>query len=459
MTKISNDLVAYKIKSQLVGTDYFPITDSEVSNLKTRSADFNGVATFVASTLVPEQGGILKITEIDIDALVTDISTTVNLLSPSYLVARYEQVYFFIEGVVYVLKTPNITIGVGGTTTTNDDFITFPINSGIAGLNADMTRQSVTSTSIVSSGSKSLNFTSASSNLGWLVGTRLRYSHDANNYMEGVITAVSTTAVTITVDNNLGSGTFATWNIGIAGDKGASGRGIVDIALTDTHLLVDTYTITYTDATTYNYTVVNGQNGTNANMTRTSTTSNAIASTGSKTFTYSASQNLGWLIGTRLRTANSPTQYMEGTVTAVSSTSVTITVDNFKGTGTYTSWNIGIAGDKGIDANSVNLQKIIDATIDFPAGGYPVTSADNNYTIVITDDGSDGDIEIPAGLPENFICRFIQKDSAIFTFVATGIGVVINTPIGLKIKGQNYAVAIQQIGVTNKYFLLGNTKA
>jgi hypothetical protein len=56
----------------------------------------------------------------------------------------------------------------------------------------------------------------ASSNLGQLVvSTRLRAAYDENNYMEGVVTAVSSNSVTITSDNAVGSGTYISWNITI----------------------------------------------------------------------------------------------------------------------------------------------------------------------------------------------------------------------------------------------------
>ena len=48
---------------------------------------------------------------------------------------------------------------------------------------------------------------------------------------------------------------------GGGGAPGTPGRGIDKIELTDTQGLVDTYTIVYTDGTTYTYTVTNGQDG------------------------------------------------------------------------------------------------------------------------------------------------------------------------------------------------------
>jgi hypothetical protein len=71
--------------------------------------------------------------------------------------------------------------------------------------------------------------------LGWLVGTRLRATATAGNFMSGVITSVSTTAVTITVDYTSGSGTFSSWNISIAGEVGATGPNQVTTA-TDTNI-------------------------------------------------------------------------------------------------------------------------------------------------------------------------------------------------------------------------------
>jgi len=346
MTKIKT----YTIKSPVVASDKWIGSNGVTGETKNFSAE--GVATFVASTLTPIDGGLLKVTEIEIDTLDTDIATTVNVMTPSYDVDRYEVLFFMIEGVVYVLKVMDITIGVGGETLTNDDFITFPINTGEAGANADMTRTSTDSIAIAGSGSKTLTYT-ASTNLGWAVGTRLRFANSISNYMEGAITAVSSTSVTITVDNSAGSGTLASWTISIAGDKGSAGS--------------------------------TGANGTNADMTRTSVTSNAIANSGSKTFAYTASTNLGWLVGTRLRFANDPSNYMEGTVTAVSSTSVTATMDNSVGSGTYIAWNIGIAGDKG-DSGTPNAIVIEDT-----GGSLVITAQDTanlDYDISFQLDGT-----------------------------------------------------------------------
>lgn len=81
-----------------------------------------------------------------------------------------------------------------------------------------------------------------------------------------------------------------------------------------------------------------------ANNRVTSTTSNSIPANlntpVSKTFTYSSNPNLVWKVKQRLRAFTSTYVYVEGYITSVSSTSVTIQLDGFNGSGTYSSWTI-----------------------------------------------------------------------------------------------------------------------
>jgi len=96
-----------------------------------------------------------------------------------------------------------------------------------------------------------------------------------------------------------------------------------------------------------------------------------------------------------------------------------------------------------------NLQKTITAS-------YLITSADNNYTIII-DNGADPiNITIPSGLLTNIFVGFIQKGTGDVTFVPSGT--TIQNPIGLKSKGQYYNTSIDQEGASNVFYLLGNTK-
>lgn len=99
---------------------------------------------------------------------------------------------------------------------------------------------------------------------------------------------------------------------------------------------------------------------------------------------------------------------------------------------------------------TVNLQKAITAN-------YTILAADNNYSIKINNGATPITITVPSGLPENFFAGFTQKGTADVTFV--GSGTTITNPIGLKIKGQGYAVGLEQIGTSNSFDLLADTKA
>jgi hypothetical protein len=78
-----------------------------------------------------------------------------------------------------------------------------------------------TSTTSVTIGTGSQTFTTQSG-LAYLPGDRARVSNTAtpSNYMEGVVTSYSGTSLVVNVDTTSGSGTFASWNIGIAGNAG-----------------------------------------------------------------------------------------------------------------------------------------------------------------------------------------------------------------------------------------------
>jgi hypothetical protein len=81
----------------------------------------------------------------------------------------------------------------------------------------------------------------------------------------------------------------------------------------------------------------------------TSSTSTLIG-TGSLTFTTNlANTATAFAVGQRVRIAYTvtPTNYVEGIITAFSGTSLTITSDVTGGSGTYTSWNISAAGNAG----------------------------------------------------------------------------------------------------------------
>lgn len=127
MTRISNK-IAYAIKSPIIGTDYFPITNSVNAGVgmavgATKSADFNGVRDFVIAGLNPEIGGNLKFTEIEYNGVLTSPASVANALDPDYTVAQYEVLFFNINGNKYILKLQDVTIGDTSPNIADSDFI------------------------------------------------------------------------------------------------------------------------------------------------------------------------------------------------------------------------------------------------------------------------------------------------------------------------------------------------
>lgn len=76
---------------------------------------------------------------------------------------------------------------------------------------------------LIGTGSKSFTTNFSSLNTAFTVGTRVRLAYTVTpaNYMEGVITAYSGTSMTVNVDAVGGSGTYASWNISVAGVAGS----------------------------------------------------------------------------------------------------------------------------------------------------------------------------------------------------------------------------------------------
>lgn len=178
---------------------------------------------------------------------------------------------------------------------------------------------STTSLAIASSGSKAFT---TQAGLAYSAGARIRATSIAvGDYMEGLVTAYSGTTLTVTMDRSSGSGTHTDWNLNLVGDVGATG--------------------------TTGSTGSTGTTGsTGPGYAATSTTSFAIASSGSKAFTTQA--GLAYSAGARIRaTSTAAGDYMEGVVTAYSSTTLTATMDRSSGSGTHTDWNINLVGDQG----------------------------------------------------------------------------------------------------------------
>lgn len=81
----------------------------------------------------------------------------------------------------------------------------------------------VTSATSVSIGAGTKVFTLSTASSAFATGARVRASAvNPTNYMEGIVT-ISGTTMTMTCDSFGGSSFFASWNIHLAGDKGATG--------------------------------------------------------------------------------------------------------------------------------------------------------------------------------------------------------------------------------------------
>ena len=174
------------------------------------------------------------------------------------------------------------------------------------------------------------------------LGARMRAASTASpsNYLEGIVTAVGANSVTITSDLTGGSGTIADWALVATGDRGATGA-------------------------------------TGAPNSGTSATSNAVG-TGTKTWTVTAGLDL--VIGQRVRFADAAdpaTNWVEGVITAYSSTSLSILADLTAGSGTKTSWSFGLTGSRG--ATGPTGATGLDSTV--PGPSYAATSATNSVAI------------------------------------------------------------------------------
>lgn len=134
------------------------------------------------------------------------------------------------------------------------------------------------------------------------------------NYVAGNITAISPTSMTVNVTEIGGTGTKTDWVISLTGLKGATGT-----------------------------------TGATPSFSGTSTSSKLIA-LGSIVFTTQSGK--AWTVGQRVRasvTASPTVNYVEGVITAYSSTTLTFTVDLIGGSGTFAAWTINLAGEKGAD--------------------------------------------------------------------------------------------------------------
>jgi hypothetical protein len=159
-------------------------------------------------------------------------------------------------------------IAAGGTYLLVYDGVNFQL-AGAAGATGaagpGYTATSVTSL-VVGTGSKTFT---TQSNLAYVVGSLVKVVSASNsaNYMQGLVTSYSGTALVVNVTETGGSGTVSDWNISIAGLTGATGGGSsivsfsVDVGSANSIVISPSPAITYTIGTTVLVKVANDSTG------------------------------------------------------------------------------------------------------------------------------------------------------------------------------------------------------
>lgn len=127
-----------------------------------------------------------------------------------------------------------------------------------------------------------------------------------------------------------------------------------------------------------------GESG--AELVTGTSTSSVTVGTGTKTFTV-VEDDRGWAIGSRLRVAStiSPSDYIEGIVTAYSGNTLEISADLSSGSGTFVSWSIGIAGNQGSPGSNGTdgVNGVFSAVETIKTAAYTAVALDNGKTIIL----------------------------------------------------------------------------
>ncbi len=144
---------------------------------------------------------------------------------------------------------------------------------------------------------------------------------------------------------------------------------------------------------------VDGSDGTDGTgYAATSTTSLTISDSAAISFFTQA--NLAYLVGTRIRLATDSTNWMEGVVTVVAplsptTTGIDVQLDLSEGAGTYTAWNLSVAGEQGAQGTAAtNLipannawtgTNIFSKLLSFTQGGDVDINAAGSGTVTLGD--------------------------------------------------------------------------
>ena len=148
-----------------------------------------------------------------------------DVYTTSALLYGTDAVFLRTDGVTYSLDLSSISGGGSGSVG--------PIGptgaTGPQGYRAVMNLSYTGSSLTLGTGSITLPIGTPINNLGWQQGTRVRVWHSATEYMEGQVTTIianpQTVGIDVNIDYVIGTGTFVSWYVGIAGDLGSGGTG------------------------------------------------------------------------------------------------------------------------------------------------------------------------------------------------------------------------------------------
>jgi len=123
----------YEIDNLLSDYDKVIGTDADSFD-KTKNYTLLDLRNYLISGLSPEEGGTLRISEIDYEGeLYSNPAEFVNALSPTFEVLNYNPLFIKFNGQQFLLKLQDVTIGVGQDEVIMSDFIEFPISVGPQG--------------------------------------------------------------------------------------------------------------------------------------------------------------------------------------------------------------------------------------------------------------------------------------------------------------------------------------
>ena len=290
--------------------------------------------------------------------------------------------------------------GPAGTDGRGIQNITGPVSNGLVDTYTITYTDGTTSNFTVTNGAPGATGATGPAGPAGASGTNGTNGTDGFSPVVNTLTAGDSTVVTIT--DATGTHTFVLHNgqqgpqgpigpAGASGTNGQNGRGIQEITGPVTSGNVDTYTIHYTDGTTYNFTVTNGLDGTAASAGNgissiTGPVSSGLTDTYTIHFTDGTSTTFVVTNGAPGAAGNNGTDGVSPVVSTVSAgDSTTVTITDANGSHTFVVHNgaQGVQGPTG-PAGSTGLTGPAGNGIANITG--PVTSGLNDtYTIHFTD--------------------------------------------------------------------------